>query len=353
MVQGRIRYDLNIINAERFYQLPQFLFEGELKNLRNDARVLYALLKDRHQLSLKNGWINEAGEVYLIYRTIDMAEMLGCSEKTAKKALDQLIEYGLIEKERIGCNQPNRLYLTYLVKNTGSVKSIGPDTNILPIRKGKNYGSSPVKITDPDPQNLPANHTNYNHTDFSYTEISQSFIHGVETSVEKGVEQEDISAVSKFKSIDQGREIEELLDVGVLKKRSKHYVNKEKKEVNEQEALFEAILEKAQLEYCTDPMAARQALQRLFWQISPLMVNGVSIPPEKVREDLLKINIDVINAAFEDYFAQAARQKIRNPIAYLSVCIYNTLWDNQLKLRTQMEYDGLNKKSWDVSEGIP
>ena len=77
-------------------------FEGELKKgLSNDAKVLYSLLKDRHELSLQNNWVNEKNEVYLIYTRGNMQKILGLSDKTVKKAIDQLKKFGLMEEERV------------------------------------------------------------------------------------------------------------------------------------------------------------------------------------------------------------------------------------------------------------
>jgi DNA-binding MarR family transcriptional regulator len=107
----RVRYTVNDLLKNNYYQIPKFLFEGEFKNLSNNSRVLYSLLKDRHNLSIKNNWVNKKNEVYLIYTRKDMEEMLGLADKTVKKVVDELINLGLIEEERIGFNKPNRIYL--------------------------------------------------------------------------------------------------------------------------------------------------------------------------------------------------------------------------------------------------
>ena len=47
-------------------------------------------------------------------------EMLGLSDKTVKKAVDELKDFGLIEEEHMGLNKANRIYLTSVnVENTG------------------------------------------------------------------------------------------------------------------------------------------------------------------------------------------------------------------------------------------
>ena len=76
------RFNLSEVNAERYYQLPKFLFEGEFKkSLSAEAKLLYALLRDRFNLSCKNGWANEKGEVYLIFPREEMCDMIGCGAK--------------------------------------------------------------------------------------------------------------------------------------------------------------------------------------------------------------------------------------------------------------------------------
>lgn len=52
MTQRRRFHVSDVINST-FFQVPKFLFTDEFKDLNSDARLLYAMLKDRHELSLK------------------------------------------------------------------------------------------------------------------------------------------------------------------------------------------------------------------------------------------------------------------------------------------------------------
>lgn len=123
--------------------MPKFLFINEFKKLSNDARVLYVLLRDRHQLSIKNNWINKNSEVYLIYTREEMASMLNVSNKTVLKAIVQLKKYELLDEDRQGLNKPNLIYLAHKdVENKGH-----------------------VKITRQDMENVHASNTNINKTD--------------------------------------------------------------------------------------------------------------------------------------------------------------------------------------------
>ena len=54
--------------SERYYKLPKVLFESERYNdMKLEVKVAYAVLKDRLELSLSKGWIDEDGAIFLIY----------------------------------------------------------------------------------------------------------------------------------------------------------------------------------------------------------------------------------------------------------------------------------------------
>ena len=52
-----------------FFRIPKALFqEQRFQSLSTDARTLYGILLDRMSLSVKNGWLDEQGRVYIILR---------------------------------------------------------------------------------------------------------------------------------------------------------------------------------------------------------------------------------------------------------------------------------------------
>lgn len=67
--------------SERYYKLPKLLFESErYKNMKPEVKVVYSVLKDRLELSLSKGWIDEDGTIYLIYSNSNLTALLGCSK---------------------------------------------------------------------------------------------------------------------------------------------------------------------------------------------------------------------------------------------------------------------------------
>ena len=102
-----------------YYRMPKFLFEGDLAHLSNDARVLYAILRDRHDLlaGLKDQWAGGDGgdggdgEVYLVFSRKNMCETMKLSRPTITKAMAHLKKHGLIREKRLGQGETNRIYL--------------------------------------------------------------------------------------------------------------------------------------------------------------------------------------------------------------------------------------------------
>ena len=69
-----------------FYRIPRQLVTGSyFKNLSTDAKLLYGLLLDRMSLSMKNGWYDEQGRVYIYYPLDEIQEALCCSHGDVKR----------------------------------------------------------------------------------------------------------------------------------------------------------------------------------------------------------------------------------------------------------------------------
>ena len=51
-----------------YFRVPKILFRDiKFKDLSTDAKTLYGILLDRMGLSVKNGWLDEQGRVYIIF----------------------------------------------------------------------------------------------------------------------------------------------------------------------------------------------------------------------------------------------------------------------------------------------
>ena len=64
-----------------YFRIPKALFQDHrFRQLSTDARTLYGILLDRMSLSVKNGWLDEQGRVYIIYTVREVQESLCCAE---------------------------------------------------------------------------------------------------------------------------------------------------------------------------------------------------------------------------------------------------------------------------------
>ena len=97
----------------KFVQIPKvFFFNEHYKKLSNNAKVAYALLQDRWNLSIHNNWVDDNGDIFFLYTNQKLMEILNIgSTATLQKVKKELINAGLLEQEQRGLNMANRLYL--------------------------------------------------------------------------------------------------------------------------------------------------------------------------------------------------------------------------------------------------
>ncbi|MDY3041480.1 conserved phage C-terminal domain-containing protein [Streptococcus pluranimalium] len=105
-----------------FFKFPKpFIYDEKYKTLSNNAKMLYMLLFDRLELSLKNGWHDKEGNVFQYYTNDQLMIDLNCnSNKTIVKIKKELKDAGLMTEVRQGVNLPNRIYIEAL---SGSVEN--------------------------------------------------------------------------------------------------------------------------------------------------------------------------------------------------------------------------------------
>lgn len=107
------RITVSDLNKVSFYQIPKSFFHNiEYITMSSEAKLAYTLLYDLLDLSAKNNWINDDGEVYIkLSREKLMLRLNIRSKTTAAKVMKELIKKGLIEEKRIGVNKCNEIYI--------------------------------------------------------------------------------------------------------------------------------------------------------------------------------------------------------------------------------------------------
>ena len=104
-------------NTNRVSDFPFIRFPAALvklpcfKSLSADAKLLYALIVDRFNLSIANKWRDENGTPYVYFSIDAVMESIGCAKAKAVKLMDTLEDWGLIRRAKQGLGKPNRIYV--------------------------------------------------------------------------------------------------------------------------------------------------------------------------------------------------------------------------------------------------
>lgn len=86
-----------------YYKLPKFLFKDEeFKKMSIESRVIYAIMLDREQLSIKNKdkFTDDAGKTFIVMTVEEVQQIVNCSNKKSVKILKEIEDYKLIKKKR-------------------------------------------------------------------------------------------------------------------------------------------------------------------------------------------------------------------------------------------------------------
>ena len=137
-----------------YFRVPKILFRDiKFKDLSTDAKTLYGILLDRMSLSVKNGWLDEQGRVYIIFPVQEVMDALGCADNKATKLFRELEKFGLIERKQRGLGKPNLIY----VKNFADPRFQNREKN----------GSGAADSAQPEAAKSRGNKTEWNKTEGS------------------------------------------------------------------------------------------------------------------------------------------------------------------------------------------
>lgn len=150
-----------------FYRIPKVLLtDRRYRGVSVEAKVLYGLLLDRMSLSVRNGWLDNEGRVYIYFTQEDAMTLMSCGKDKATKLFRELdiSGIGLIERRKQGQGKPTRIY----VKNF----TLPPDPEqSQPVPEPSPTASAqppelPVPQTAEKPQSRPLDSTAVKTADF-------------------------------------------------------------------------------------------------------------------------------------------------------------------------------------------
>lgn len=164
MPQAIFAYHLGM-DAEQyaFFRIPKLLItEPYFRRISTDAKLLYGLMLDRMSLSMRNGWMDDDGHVYIYFTLEEACEQLCCKTDKAVKLfaeLDSAKGVGLIRRVKQGLGRPAKIYV---LRFMGIEDEPGEDTPEpeLPSCRNPDFGKTECNKTD-------KNNTELSNTDSS------------------------------------------------------------------------------------------------------------------------------------------------------------------------------------------
>ena len=108
MTENNYQYLMNGTRLTNYSVIPNTVCE---MNISSTAKVIYAKLLNRAQLSASNGFVDSLGRAYVIYTIEDLSKELGKSNSTIKDNLRKLARVGLVEKKRSSKSRANMIFV--------------------------------------------------------------------------------------------------------------------------------------------------------------------------------------------------------------------------------------------------
>ena len=250
-----------------------------------DAKTLYGILLDRMSLSVKNGWLDEQGRVFIIFTIEDVKRALCCADNKATKLLRELEKFGLIERKRRGLGKPSLVY----------VKNFSAESSKSIFQNRDFHDSGGFKSASPDPAKSRCNKTDENNTEKSETYPFYS------------EEADEMSKREQLKEyFSQSLEVELLLRLCP----------------DDEDTIYQIV------DLLVDTCATNRKLLRIA---------GDDKPAEVVRSRFMKLNADHIRFVLKCLAENSS--PIRNMKQYLLASLYNAPTTMQLSYQNQTNHD--------------
>ena len=163
-----------------FYRIPKILFTDlRYKPVSLEAKVLYGLLLDRMSLSMKNGWTDAGGRVFIYFAQDDVQDCLCCGKNKVIALFKELETVGLIERKKQGQGKPAKIYVkNFVSEDTSQSKTPSPpktgsaEVPKEDVQTSQKRTSKPPETGLPDLPKRDPNNTEKNKTERSDTEPS-------------------------------------------------------------------------------------------------------------------------------------------------------------------------------------
>ena len=176
-------FNIKEIQKEKFYQLPKVFFTNpKYTKLSNDAKITWSILRDRLDLSIRNNWVDENGDIFFIYTNEKLKSILNISSPNKlSKIKKELTQADLFNQIRVGLNKPNKLYIKkpevteadvyYISQQENDIEQHNnTDVSLSYVQKYDNDTSRNINMIHHDISKEYTNDTDLSNTDYIKTE---------------------------------------------------------------------------------------------------------------------------------------------------------------------------------------
>lgn len=181
-------FNIKEIQKEKFYQLPKVFFTNpKYTKLSNDAKITWSILRDRLDLSIRNNWVDENGDIFFIYTNEKLKSILNISSPNKlSKIKKELTEAELFNQIRVGLNKPNKLYIKkpevtetdvyYISQQENDIEQHNnTDVSLSYVQKYDNDTSRNINMIHHDISKEYTNDTDLSNTDYIKTENNDTY----------------------------------------------------------------------------------------------------------------------------------------------------------------------------------
>ena len=318
-------------------QMPRWLFtDPRYIGLSLEAKVTYTFLLNRFQLSRLNGWLNDDGEVFIIYTRRSLSSEMQVSYHKIIEAMKELSSAGLIWERRCGRGDANQIYLALVEHREtagGSAPFVPPEHEAAggeqPVPAGGSAletGPSGKGRTPPEPHEAQAPPASPRSAGSELLVPAQPEQRGTAAGLE--VDQRDSSYIDLNHT--DGIHTEFSLSCPSGAGDRMDGLGPWWRNLSEQEQLAQ-ILENCSL-WVFDPETAKvfeNAIERLFYT-QEYRIGKAVLPQANVRSRLWDLDSTILQSV-EGKLRQNQRN-VKNSTAYTMAVIFNAICESQSDL---------------------
>lgn len=304
-------------------QMPRWLFShASYKSLSLETKVAYTFLLNRFQLSRLNGWVNNDGEVFVIFTRESLAEEMQITYKKAISSFKELVAAKLIWEKRVGRGNANQIYLALV-----ELPIVSPDKHTA--APFGNEGARPDETAhlDADMQT----NANFRPAETAHQEVPEADIKTCQYSSSRPAEtaHEDLPKQHPSKKEESNNDINDTKKVYPSVTAQENITDRI--DIEESNAL-DQLLENCELWVLPEESqnAFRNAIERLYYS-EYFTIGKAKLPQARVRAQLWQIDGMVLQDAYSKLRANTER-KVKNSTAYLMSTLFNAIHEGESDL---------------------